>query len=102
MRTVPGEMKSFSDFDFPDVIRQNIELSKYLKPTPIQKHALPVAFMGRDVMACAQTGSGSVGRDEWGNRRRRGEQETARREREREAAQLSASILFRTVFVAAL
>lgn len=62
-------MKSFSDFDFPEVIRQNIELSKYLKPTPIQKHALPVAFMGRDVMACAQTGSGSVD-DLDGNRSR--------------------------------
>jgi superfamily II DNA or RNA helicase len=57
-RSVPGEMKSFSDFDFPEVIRQNIELSKYVKPTPIQKFALPVAFLGRDLMACAQTGSG--------------------------------------------
>ena len=57
---VPGEMKAFSDFDFPDVIRQNIELSKYVKPTPIQKFALPVAFLGRDLMACAQTGSGQT------------------------------------------
>lgn len=57
---VPGEMKSFSDFDFPDVIRQNIELSKYVKPTPIQRASLPVAFLGRDLMACAQTGSGQT------------------------------------------
>jgi len=57
---VPGEMKAFSDFDFPDVIRQNIELAKYKNPTPIQRFALPVAFMGRDLMACAQTGSGKT------------------------------------------
>lgn len=57
--SVPGEMKAFSDFDFPEVIRQNIELSKYVKPTPIQKFALPVAFLGRDLMACAQTGTNS-------------------------------------------
>jgi hypothetical protein len=52
------QMKAFSDFDFPPVIKQNIELCKYVNPTPIQKFALPVAFLGRDVMACAQTGSG--------------------------------------------
>jgi ATP-dependent RNA helicase DDX3X len=54
-------MKAFSDFDFPDVIRQNIELARYKKPTPVQKFALPVAlFLGRDLMACAQTGSGKT------------------------------------------
>jgi hypothetical protein len=57
---VPGEMKSFSDFEFPDVIRQNIELARYKNPTPIQRFALPVAFLGRDLMACAQTGSGHI------------------------------------------
>jgi len=56
----PGAMTAFSDFDFPDVIKQNITLSKYVKPTPIQKYALPIAFLGRDIMACAQTGSGKT------------------------------------------
>jgi len=34
----------------------NINLSKYAKPTPVQKHALPIVLGKRDLMACAQTG----------------------------------------------
>jgi ATP-dependent RNA helicase DDX3X len=32
----------------------------YVKPTPIQKHALPLALAGCDLMCCAQTGSGKT------------------------------------------
>jgi superfamily II DNA/RNA helicase len=38
----------------------NVRKSKYTKPTPVQKHALPVIMGGRDLMACAQTGSGKT------------------------------------------
>lgn len=38
----------------------NIKLSKYSKPTPVQKHALPIVLNKRDLMACAQTGSGKT------------------------------------------
>eukprot|EP00177_Eucheuma_denticulatum_P005042 GFKZ01009178.1.p1 GENE.GFKZ01009178.1~~GFKZ01009178.1.p1 ORF type:complete len:577 (+),score=84.90 GFKZ01009178.1:779-2509(+) len=39
---------------------KNIKLSKYTTPTPVQKNAIPVITAGRDLMACAQTGSGKT------------------------------------------
>ena len=32
----------------------------YLRPTPIQAQAIPTVLMGRDVMGCAQTGTGKT------------------------------------------
>ena len=46
----------FSDIDLGDIIKNNIMLSKYEKPTPVQKYALPIILAKRDLMACAQTG----------------------------------------------
>lgn len=39
-----------------EIIMGNIELTRYTRPTPVQKHAIPIIKEKRDLMACAQTG----------------------------------------------
>lgn len=39
-----------------EIIMGNIELTCYTRPTPVQKHAIPIIKEKRDLMACAQTG----------------------------------------------
>jgi len=46
--------------DISDVLKENVKKTKYDKPTPIQKWAIPVVLGGRDLMGCAQTGSGKT------------------------------------------
>jgi len=43
-----------------EIIAANIEMARYTKPTPVQKNALPIILAKRDLMACAQTGSGKT------------------------------------------
>ncbi|CAN1120438.1 DEAD-box ATP-dependent RNA helicase 52C [Linum perenne] len=57
---VPPPVESFEEIDLEEGLIQNVQRCKYTKPTPIQKHAIPIAVAGRDLMACAQTGSGKT------------------------------------------
>lgn len=41
-------------------LRQNIQRMRYTTPTPIQRHAIPHAMAGQDLLCCAQTGSGKT------------------------------------------
>ena len=43
----------------PDLLKGIRELG-FTRPTPIQTEAIPVAMAGRDLLACAQTGSGKT------------------------------------------
>uniref|UniRef100_A0A4W4EY80 RNA helicase n=1 Tax=Electrophorus electricus TaxID=8005 RepID=A0A4W4EY80_ELEEL len=53
----PGPIENFHDVDMGEIIMGNINLSRYTRPTPVQKHAIPIIKAKRDLMACAQTGS---------------------------------------------
>ncbi|CAI0542988.1 unnamed protein product [Linum tenue] len=57
---VPPPVERFDEIDLGEGLMQNIRRCKYSKPTPVQKHAIPIAVAGRDLMACAQTGSGKT------------------------------------------
>ncbi|KAL6072258.1 ATP-dependent RNA helicase ddx3x [Balamuthia mandrillaris] len=56
----PDPLESFADVEIDETVRHNIELSGYEKPTPVQKHSIPIVLSARDLMACAQTGSGKT------------------------------------------
>lgn len=57
---VPPSANTFAEIDLGDALNLNIQRCKYVKPTPIQRHAIPISLAGRDLMACAQTGSGKT------------------------------------------
>jgi ATP-dependent RNA helicase DDX3X len=57
---VPPPVNTFAEIDLGDALNENIRRCKYVKPTPVQRHAIPIDIAGRDLMACAQTGSGKT------------------------------------------
>ncbi|XP_034429160.1 DEAD-box helicase 3 X-linked a isoform X7 [Hippoglossus hippoglossus] len=56
----PPHIDSFHDVELGEIIMANINLSRYTRPTPVQKYAIPIIKSKRDLMACAQTGSGKT------------------------------------------
>ncbi|XP_013162997.1 PREDICTED: ATP-dependent RNA helicase vasa, isoform A [Papilio xuthus] len=56
----PRPIESFESANLRKSVLENIARSGYKKPTPIQKHAIPIIAEGRDLMGCAQTGSGKT------------------------------------------
>ncbi|HKI85983.1 MAG TPA: DEAD/DEAH box helicase, partial [Thermoanaerobaculia bacterium] len=51
---------SFTEFKLHPTLLQGIAEQGFTEPTPIQASALPPALAGRDVLACAMTGSGKT------------------------------------------
>lgn len=57
---VPAPIDNFDSAGLRKFVLDNVIKSGYKKPTPIQKHAIPIIMSGRDLMGCAQTGSGKT------------------------------------------
>ena len=53
-------MNSFSDLPLIAPILKALSAANYTTPTPIQAEAIPVLLTGRDLMGCAQTGTGKT------------------------------------------
>ena len=51
---------SFNDLGLCKELLTALDEVGYKAPTPIQKAAIPVVLKGRDIMACAQTGTGKT------------------------------------------
>ncbi|MEE0726250.1 MAG: DEAD/DEAH box helicase, partial [Clostridium saudiense] len=50
----------FKDLDIIKPILKALEDSGYEKPTEIQKKSIPVVLKGKDILGCAQTGTGKT------------------------------------------
>src|SRR5579883_633701 len=51
---------SFESLGLSAPVLQAVAEKGYTQPTPIQEKAIPIVLMGRDVLGCAQTGTGKT------------------------------------------
>ena len=56
----PPPISKFTEAGLCALLSSNVKRAGYETPTPVQKNALPIIMAGRDLMACAQTGSGKT------------------------------------------
>ena len=53
-------MTSFKDFNFHSTINESIDAMGFTKPTPVQIITIPIILENKDLIACAQTGTGKT------------------------------------------
>ncbi|WP_111669869.1 DEAD/DEAH box helicase [Algoriphagus litoralis] len=51
---------SFINFNFESSLQEGLDAMGFDRPTPIQEMAIPVIMQGKDLIACAQTGTGKT------------------------------------------
>ena len=51
---------NFNDFNFESSLVDGLDAMGFTKPTPIQEFAIPLIQQGKDLIACAQTGTGKT------------------------------------------
>lgn len=57
---IPDPIDTYSAETIGEDLFRNTVLCGYARPTPVQKYSVPIGQQGRDLMACAQTGSGKT------------------------------------------
>jgi ATP-dependent RNA helicase DDX3X len=57
---VPDPIDCYTVESIGEDLYRNTQLCGYSRPTPVQKYSVPIGTLGRDLMACAQTGSGKT------------------------------------------
>jgi ATP-dependent RNA helicase RhlE len=50
----------FSEFGFDESLMEGLAAMGFQEATPVQEQSIPVIMEGRDIMACAQTGTGKT------------------------------------------
>mmetsp|Transcript_11845 Transcript_11845/g.21637 ORF Transcript_11845/g.21637 Transcript_11845/m.21637 type:complete len:810 (-) Transcript_11845:301-2730(-) len=60
-KSVPKPVLNFDEAGLHELLLSNVKLAGFSKPTPVQKFSIPICRKNRDLMACAQTGSGKTG-----------------------------------------
>jgi len=56
----PAEKVAFTDLGLSDETLRALADAGYVTPTPIQEKSIPIILMGRDLVGCAQTGTGKT------------------------------------------
>ncbi|NXF67278.1 DDX4 helicase, partial [Ciccaba nigrolineata] len=56
----PAPLLTLEEANLCQTLKLNIARAAYSKLTPVQKYSIPIILAGRDLMACAQTGSGKT------------------------------------------
>lgn len=51
---------NFSDLNLIEALLKTLKKIAYEKPTPIQREAIPLLLQAKDILACAQTGTGKT------------------------------------------
>ncbi len=53
-------IQTFAELDLIEPLQHALRTAEYTKPTPIQAQAIPHLLAGRDLLGCAQTGTGKT------------------------------------------
>lgn len=53
-------MATFKEFKFDDTLNEALDAMGFVEPTPIQQQAIPMILDHKDLIACAQTGTGKT------------------------------------------